>query len=258
MTTAGGRAYPAAVGTPDGEAAARTPSRVIILCGGKGTRAYPYTADVPKPLLQVAGRPVLRHLMDIYAAQGCCDFVLAAGYKREMIEEFAKGVPDEWGVEVVDTGLETNTGGRVERCRAWVDGPTFVTYADGLGDVDLAALAVTHRAHPGAATVTTVPLPSQYGTLDCDDDGRVVGFREKPRLPDHWINAGYFVIEPRVFDHWEGEDLERQVLPALSAGGQLYAYRHQGFWKSMDTMKDALELTELAAGPRAPWLRAPT
>lgn len=232
--------------------------KVIVLCGGKGTRAYPYTVDLPKPLLAVAGRPILAHLMEIYAAQGCTDFVLAAGFKIELIEDYAKTVPGHWSVHVVDTGLDTNTGGRVSRCRDLVEGDTFLTYADGLGNVDLSALLSFHRGHGGAATVTTVPLPSQYGTLDCDDDGLVVGFREKPRLVDHWINAGFFVISERVFDHWQGEDLERDVLPTLSSARQLYAYRHQGFWKSMDTMKDARELTVLAGERTAPWRLART
>jgi glucose-1-phosphate cytidylyltransferase len=228
--------------------------KVIILCGGKGTRAYPHTMDVPKPLLEVSGRPILSHLMEIYALQGCTDFVLAAGFKIDLIESYAETLPDDWVVDVVDTGLETNTGGRVVRCRDHVRDDTFLTYADGLGDVDLNALVAFHRRHGKAATVTTVPLPSQYGTLDCDERGLVIGFREKPRLADHWINAGFFVINEKVFDHWYGEDLEREVLPSLSAGRQLYAYRHNGFWKSMDTMKDALELGVLATERPAPWL----
>lgn len=233
---------------------------MIILCGGRGTRAYPHTMEVPKPLLEVAKRPILAHLMEIYARQGCTEFVLAAGFQAGLIREFA-GVTarhEPWEIEVVDTGLETNTGGRVSRCRAWVEGDTFLTYADGLGDVDLPALMAFHASHGRAATVTTVPLPSQYGTVDCDLDGLVLGFKEKPQLTDHWINAGFFVISPAAFDHWEGEDLERDVLPALSAARQLVARRHMGFWKSMDTVKDGLELTALAEdAPSAPWLPSP-
>jgi glucose-1-phosphate cytidylyltransferase len=132
----------------------------------------------------------------------------------------------------------------------------FATYADGLGDVDLTALLSFHHAHPGAATLTTVPLPSQYGTIEQGEDGKVLRFREKPVLPDHWINGGFFVFDRRAFENWQGNDLEREVLPALGAAGELYAYRHRGFWKSMDTYKDALDLTALAAEGRKPWARS--
>ena len=227
--------------------------KTVILCGGKGTRAYPHTVDVPKPLLFVGGRPVLSHVMEIYANQGFRDFILAAGYKQELIENFAVSCDASWSVEVVDTGEETNTGGRVARLADQVGETFFVTYADGLGDVDLHALLGLHRRHPGAATITTVPLPSQYGTLDIADDGRIVEFREKPRLADHPINAGFFVFDRRAFDFWVGEDLEREVLPALGAAGELFAYRHDGFWKSMDTHKDSRELSALFQHGRGPW-----
>jgi glucose-1-phosphate cytidylyltransferase len=232
--------------------------KAVILCGGKGTRAYPHTVDLPKPLLEVAGRPILQHVMEIYASAGFTSFVLAAGFRCELIEEFAGTLPRQWAVEVVDTGENTNTGGRVERCAALLGDEFFVTYGDGLGDVDLQRTLAFHRAHEGAATVTVVPLPSQYGTIECDPESRVVEFREKPVLPDHWINAGFFVMHRSVFDHGWGEDLERDALPALGAAGELYAYRHEGFWKSMDTYKDALELTTLAEQAerehgRAPW-----
>ena len=233
--------------------------RTLILCGGKGTRAYPHTVEVPKPLLEVAKRPVLEHLMEIYAAQGFTDFVLAAGYKIEVIEAFAAELDRTWTVEVVDTGEDTNTGGRVRRCADRLDDTFFLTYADGLGNVDLGALAAFHRGHPGAASLTTVPLPSQYGTLDLDGTGRVQAFKEKPRLPDHPINAGFFVLDQRAFDLWPdpGEDLERDVLPALGAVGELFAFTHLGFWKSMDTYKDAVELGTLCADGPGPWLAEP-
>jgi glucose-1-phosphate cytidylyltransferase len=135
----------------------------------------------------------------------------------------------------------------------------FLTYADGLGNVDLSQLLDFHRSHTGAATLTTVPLPSQYGTIDLDGDGRVREFREKPRLPDHIINAGFFVLDSRVMEHWPepGEDLEREVLPALGARDELFAFRHLGFWKSMDTYKDAVELGTLCSDGEPPWLAPP-
>lgn len=227
--------------------------KTVILCGGKGTRAYPHTVDVPKPLLFVGGRPVLSHVMEVYANQGFTDFVLAAGYKRELIENWAASADASWDVSVVDTGEDTNTGGRVARVADMLGDTFLVTYADGLGNVDLQALLAFHRSHGRAATLTTVPLPSQYGTLVVGDDGRIEDFREKPKLPDHPINAGFFVFERRAFDFWAGEDLERDVLPALGEAGELFAYRHQGFWKSMDTHKDSRDLSALFERGRGPW-----
>jgi glucose-1-phosphate cytidylyltransferase len=230
--------------------------QAVVLCGGKGTRAWPQTAEVPKPLLPVAGRPVVGHVLDVFAGQGVTDFVLAAGVRHDLIAEFAAQEPPPRRVEVIDTGEDTGTGGRIRRCLDRV-GPTFfATYADGLSDVDLAALLAFHHDHGGAATLTTVPLPSPYGTLDCDDDGRVRRFREKPTLLDRWINGGFFVFEQRALASTAGDDLERDVLPALSDAGELFAYRHRGFWKSMDTYKDALELTALCQDGSAPWLRS--
>jgi glucose-1-phosphate cytidylyltransferase len=228
--------------------------KTLILCGGKGTRAYPHTLELPKPLLEVAGRPVLLHVMEIYAMQGYSEFILAAGYKQELIEEFAAKTDPSWQVSVVDTGETTNTGGRVHACRDHVGDTFFVTYADGLGNVDLQALERFHRAHAGSATMTTVPLPSQYGTIEVSPEGRVERFREKPRLPEHHINAGFFVLDSSVYHAWPGEDLERDVLPALGQRGELFAYRHDGFWKSMDTYKDSLELSSLYDEGTTPWM----
>jgi glucose-1-phosphate cytidylyltransferase len=229
--------------------------QTVILCGGTGVRAMPSTLEVPKPLLLVGDRPVLAHVMEIYADQGFTDFILAAGYKAELVWKFAQTLPASWQVEVVDTGEQTNTGGRVMKVRERLGAEFFLTYSDGLGDVDLHHLLDFHRAHGGAATVTTVSLPSPYGTFDLDDKGRVSGFREKPKLHDHPINAGFFVMASRVFERWDGQDLEREVLPSLANAGGLFAYRHEGFWKSMDTQKDAQELTALCAGGRGPWVR---
>jgi glucose-1-phosphate cytidylyltransferase len=227
--------------------------RTLILCGGKGSRAYPRTLEVPKPLLEVGGRPVLAHVMEIYARQGFTDFVLAAGFMAKLVEEFAATLPTEWTVDVLDTGVETNTGGRVAQCAPVMGETYFVTYSDGLGNVDLQNLLDFHRGHGKATTLTTVPLPSQYGTIETGGGGKVERFQEKPRLPDHWINAGYFVVEQRATKWFVGEDFERDVLPALGAAGELYAYRHHGFWKSMDTYKDALDLTVLCADGVPPW-----
>ena len=226
----------------------------VILCGGRGTRAHPHTAEIPKPLLEVGDRPVLRHVMDIYAAQGFDRFVLAAGYRADAIADFAADLPTAWSVEVADTGVDTGTGARVRACRHLVGDTFFLTYGDGLGDVDLPELRRFHDEHGGGVTVTTVALPSPYGTLELDADGRVDRFREKPSLPDHRINAGFLVVDRRSVDTWEGDDLEREVLPALVTKGELYARDHHGFWRSMDTHKDALELAELCSRGAPPWL----
>jgi len=227
--------------------------RTVVLCGGQGTRALPLTVDVPKPLLEVGGRPVLVHLLEIYARRGHTSFVLAAGYRAELIAEFARTLPSSWTVDVVDTGVDTNTGERVRAVADRAGELFFLTYADGLGNVDLDALLGFHQQHGRLATLTTVPLPSPYGTLDIASDGRVDRFVEKPRLEDHHINAGFFVFNRAALDRVEGADLEREILPALSQVGELHAYRHEGFWKSLDTYKDALELSALCGQTPPPW-----
>ncbi len=229
--------------------------KTVILCGGRGTRAYPHTETIPKPLLDVAGQPILRHVMEIFAAQGYRDFVLATGYLGDQIARYAKELPDDWDVTLVDTGADTGTGARVEQCRPCLSDRFMVTYGDGVGDVNVDRLIEQHTRSGAVATLTTVPLPSPYGTVDFDDDGRVGSFREKPVLWDHWINAGFLVFEPSAFDHWHGNDLEQEVLPGLAASGLLFAYRHNGFWASMDTYKDALRLSSLCRDGSPPWLR---
>jgi glucose-1-phosphate cytidylyltransferase len=164
-------------------------------------------------------------------------------------------------VQVVDTGEDTATGSRVLRCLDRLGEGFLVTYGDGLSDVDLRSLLAFHAQHAKAATVTAVPMPSQFGALELGDGDGVERFVEKPVLSDHWINGGFLVFERRAFDQWVGDDdacdLERDVLPALAEAGELFAYRHTGFWRSMDTYKDALELSRLAADGRPPWTRSP-
>jgi glucose-1-phosphate cytidylyltransferase len=236
--------------------------KTLILCGGKGTRAYPQSLEMPKPLMAVGESPILLHLMGIFARQGFTDFVLAAGYRADMLETFAETLPEDWSVKVIDTGVDTGTAGRIVRSAAAL-GPQgmgesfFATYGDGLGSIDLKALLDFHRSHPGAVSVTAVPLPSPYGTLEWDKTGRVTRFVEKPKLSDHWINAGFFVIDERAFDSFEGDDLERDVLPSLADAGELYVHKHAGFWRSMDTYKDALELSALCREGDGPWTTLP-
>ncbi len=229
--------------------------KVVILCGGKGTRAYPFTEYLPKPMLPVDGTPILVQVMRLFAAQGFTDFVLSVGYRKEVIADYFHGKQTDWNVELVDTGVETNTGGRILGCRDVV-GDTFIaTYADGLSNVSLRALLDFHGSHNGLATITTVPLRSQYGTLVTDPAGRVLSFREKPVLREHWINAGFFVLDRAVFDHWQGDDLEREVFPNLAAKGLVYGHRHDGFFKSMDSYKDQLEFEQLVQSGEIPWMK---
>ncbi len=233
----------------------------VVLCGGKGTRAWPATAEVPKPMLPVADRPALAHVIEIYARQGVRRFVLATGYRGDVVADWARTLPSDLEVIAHDTGEESNTGERVRRCGELEGDTSFAPYGDGLGTVDIGALLATHRAatETGAlATVTTVALPSQYGTVDTDGEGRVTGFNEKPLLHDHRINAGFFVFEKRALEAWAGPDRERDVLPDLAGRRALQSYKHPGFWKSMDTQKDVADMTRLATEGGSPWLQLPS
>jgi glucose-1-phosphate cytidylyltransferase len=229
---------------------------VVILSGGRGTRLQERTKEIPKPLVEVGEWPILWHVVRIYAAQGFRRFFVATGYKGELIEEFVAGEdwPDGVEVECVDTGLDTPTGGRINKLRDRLGSRPFcATYGDGVADIDLADLLAFHRGHGAAATMTVVRPVLQFGVTELNGDGVVVGFQEKPRS-DHWINGGFFCFEPEVFDYLRDDSvLEREPLEALAAGGQLRGYRHTGFWKCMDTYKDAVELNDLWAGDEPPW-----
>ena len=227
--------------------------KVAILCGGRGTRLQEKTVDIPKPLVEIGGRPILWHVMQLYLVQGVEEFVLCTGYKRELIEEFAAGFAGA-DVQCVDTGLDTPTGGRIHRIRDRIGDETFMaTYADGLADIDLRALEAHHRAHSDAATVTVVRPELQFGVALLDGGDRVTGFHEKPRA-EHWINGGFFVFEPDVFEYLgDSSVLEREPLEGLADDGQLHAFRHTGFWECMDTYKDAVQLNDLWADGQAPW-----
>jgi len=226
---------------------------VVILCGGKGTRSYPFTEYFPKVMMPINGMPILVHLMHIYASQGFTSFVLATGYRKEMIYDYFDGRFQKWNIEIVDTGAESDTGERIAKCRPYVDGTFFATYGDGLGDLDFEALLASHRRASTLATLTTVPLRSQYGMVVFDKAGKVERFQEKPVISDYWINAGFFALEARAFDHWHGRNLEQEVLPALAARGELSVFQHRGFWKSMDTSKDQQEMEQLYIDGVAPW-----
>jgi glucose-1-phosphate cytidylyltransferase len=229
---------------------------VAILCGGRGTRLRERTETVPKALVEIGGRPILWHVIGIYAAQGFERFLLATGYLGEAVERFVAGEswPEGVSVECVETGLDTPTGGRIAQLAERLDGETFcATYADGVADIDLEALLGFHREHGAAATMTVVRPHLQWGVAELDGDGKVEGFVEKPRS-ERWVNGGFFCFEPGVLDYLdEGSVLEREPLARLAADGQLRAYRHGGFWDCMDTYKDAVVLNDLWASGEAPW-----
>ena len=209
---------------------------------------------LPKPLVDVGGRPILWHVMSLYAAQGRRRFVLLLGNGAEHLRAFAATLPPELEVTCLDTGVDTPTGGRVLAAADRLDGATFhLTYADGVADIDLAALEGFHFGHDAAATVTVVRPVSQWGMVHLDGDGRVDRFEEKPRL-ESWVNGGFFLMESRAIEFIApGEALERRPLEALAAAGELRAFRHDGFWDCMDTYKDTLLLNELWERGEAPW-----
>ena len=231
------------------------PIKVVILCGGKGTRSYPFTEYFPKVMMPINGTPILMHLMRIFAEQGFTNFVLAAGYRMEILTDYFDGRSLGWDVRIVDTGNDADTGERIERCKDLVGSTFMATYGDGLGNLDIHSLLASHKASGGLATLTTVPLISQYGLISFSTDGKVTDFNEKPTIPDYWINAGFFVFNKEVFRHWEGKNLESEVLPSLAAKGKLYTYKHEGFWQSMDTTKDQQKLEELYNEGSIPWRR---
>jgi glucose-1-phosphate cytidylyltransferase len=229
---------------------------VVILCGGRGTRLREHTQTIPKPLVEIGGRPILWHVIRIYAAQGFDRFLLCTGHRGELIERFVEndGLPPGLGIECIDTGEDTPTGGRVARVADRLGGERFcVTYADGVADVDLAALLDFHREHGALATMTVVQPELQFGVAELNGDGHVRGFTEKPRF-DGWINGGFFCFEPGALEYIADDSvLEREPLERLAGDDQLRAYRHSGFWDCMDTYKDAVLLNDLWAGGRAPW-----
>jgi glucose-1-phosphate cytidylyltransferase len=229
---------------------------VVILCGGRGTRLRERTESVPKALVEIGGRPILWHVIGIYAAQGFKRFLLATGYLGMAVEEFAasESWPGGVVVECLDTGLDTPTGGRIVQLADRLEGDTFcATYADGVADIDLGALLDYHHEHGDLATMTVVRPHLQWGVAELGDDGRVEGFAEKPRS-EHWINGGFFCFEAGALAYLAPDSvLEREPLARLSADRQLHAHRHEGFWDCMDTYKDAVVLNDLWVGGEAPW-----
>ncbi|WP_338289233.1 glucose-1-phosphate cytidylyltransferase [Luteolibacter sp. LG18] len=251
--------------------------KAVILAGGLGTRLSEETSLKPKPMIEIGGRPILWHILKIYSSHGINDFVICAGYKGYVIKEYFANYflhmsdvtfdmvgntmevhqkkAEPWKVTVVDTGDETMTGGRIKRIRPYVEGETFCcTYGDGVGDIDMTALVANHRASGREATLTGVQPPGRFGALSIEDNA-ITAFQEKPEGDGSWINGGFFVLEPSVFDRIAGDSTvwEREPLEGLASERQLGIYRHHGFWRPMDTLRDKLELERLWDTRCAPW-----
>lgn len=251
--------------------------KVVILAGGLGTRLAEETEVRPKPMVEIGGQPLLWHIMKHYGHFGHKEFVVALGHKGESIKKFftdylhlsgsftvdlAAGKVqrhrherEEWKLHLMETGLETMTGGRLKRLSGMIsDGPFLMTYGDGLSNVDLDKLLAFHRAHGKLATVTVVRPPSRFGSFEFAGD-QVSKFIEKPQAGEGWISGGFFVLEPKVLDYISGDDTswEREPMERLASAGQLMAYRHDDFWQCMDTLRDKRHLEGLWAGGRAPW-----
>lgn len=254
--------------------------KTVILAGGLGTRISEESQFKPKPMIEIGGRPILWHIMKLYSSYGFNDFVVCLGYRGYVVKEYfanyvlhnadltvdlAKGSieyhatnHEPWRVTLVETGADTMTGGRLKRVAGYLDPgePFFMTYGDGVSDVDLGALAAFHKAHGKAATITAVAPPGRFGALEIND-GRVDRFVEKPPGDQGLINGGFFVLDPSVLDRIDGDPTiwEREPLEGLAADGELMAWRHDGFWAAMDTLRDKNILEALWASGEAPWRR---
>lgn len=255
--------------------------KVVILAGGLGTRLAEETTIRPKPMVEIGGKPIIWHLMNIYARAGFTEFIIAAGYKQEYIKDYFRSIYStlhdltvdfssgtiehhvkskiDWKVHVVDTGLSTMTGGRIKRVQHLVGREPFLcTYGDGLAQIDIAGLVAFHKRAGLQATVTAVHPPARFGVLRMDGD-RVVNFSEKPQASEGWINGGFFVFDPSIFDRIQGDEtlLEHEPLMGLADDGQLAAYKLDGFWQPMDTLRDKRHLEELWVSGSAPWTLTP-
>lgn len=233
--------------------------KAVILAGGLGTRMGDETASRPKPLVEVGGRPIIWHILKIYQAYGISDFVVCAGYAGALLEAYFRQPQDEpWRVQVVDTGETTATGGRLKRVAHLLGSDPFcMTYGDGVADVDVRSLVEFHRGHGKLVTVTAVRPWLPFGVITFPDSGSgvTVGFEEKPRLNDVWVNSGFFVIDPKALALIGGDEQawENGPMAELARVGQLAAYRHEGYWQCMDTPKDRQALEQAWAARQAPW-----
>jgi glucose-1-phosphate cytidylyltransferase len=255
--------------------------KVVILAGGFGTRISEESHLKPKPMIEIGERPILWHIMKTYSSYGFNDFVICLGYKGYCMKEYFAHYflhesdvtfdfknqnerlihhhsAEPWTVTLANTGLETMTGGRVKRIREYVgDEPFMLTYGDGVSDVNIQELVSYHKAHGKLATVTSIQPSGRFGALDLAECNTVRGFQEKPKGDGAWINAGFFVLDPKIFDYIAGDEtiLEKEPLENLARAGELVAYTHSGFWQPMDTLRDKNHLEDLWKGGKAPWKR---
>lgn len=252
--------------------------KVVILAGGYGTRISEESEHKPKPMIEIGGKPILWHIMKIYSSFGFNDFIICCGYKGFVIKEYFanyflhmadvtfdmannsmkvhRQFAEPWSVTLVDTGIDTMTGGRIARVREYIgEEPFMLTYGDGVGDIDIARLISHHRTNRRLATLTAVQPFGRFGAIDMDGSDAIRSFTEKPKGDGSWINAGFFVCEPEVFNYIEGDATvwERGPLERLASEGQLTAYKHEGFWRPMDTLRDKNELEKIWTSGAAPW-----
>ncbi|KIX10892.1 glucose-1-phosphate cytidylyltransferase [Dethiosulfatarculus sandiegensis] len=252
--------------------------KVVILAGGMGSRLGEETDIKPKPMVQIGTRPILWHIMKIYSAQGFNDFLILLGYKGYYIKEYFsnyflhqsditidlvsnslevhKTEAEPWRITLVDTGLSTMTGGRIKKAKPYLEDETFMlTYGDGVSNIDLNALLAHHKSHNGAMTLTSVQPTGRFGALTIEDDHRITDFQEKPEGDGAWVNGGFFVCEPKVFDYIEGDatSFEAAPLENLARDGELYSFKHKGFWKCMDTLRDKNDLCDMWNQGQAQW-----
>ena len=214
--------------------------KVILLAGGFGTRLSEYTETLPKPMVEIGGKPILWHIMNFYAKYNHKNFYIALGYKGEIIKKYFSNLSEDWEINLIDTGQETMTGGRVKRLKNLIGNETcLLTYGDGLSNINLNSLIDFHKKHGKLVTVSAVRPPARFGAIKLNND-RVVNFKEKSKTEEGWINGGFFVIEPKFFDFIEGDKtyLEREPLEKAVREKELYAFKHNGFWQCMDTKRD--------------------
>ena len=232
--------------------------KVIILAGGFGTRLSEETDFIPKPLVSIGDKPIIQFIMEIYSFYGLNDFIILLGYKGEMIKEYFHQLNynDKWKIQFLDTGLNTDTGGRIKRAAPFIKNRSFLlTYGDGLANINIKDLIQFHNNHNGIITMTSVQLASRFGILEIGDKGKVLQFKEKPKENEAWINGGFFVCEPNVIEYIDNDNttFEKEPLSNISKEGRLFTYRHKGFWKCMDTLRDKRELEILADLDSPPW-----
>mgnify|MGYP001298918780 FL=1 len=231
--------------------------KVIILAGGFGTRLSEYTNTIPKPMIQVGNKPILHHIMQFYANFGHTDFYVALGYKGEVIKKYFSNIDSDWNINLIDTGSNSMTGGRVKRLQKFIGKETFMlTYGDGLSDININNLISFHKNHRKMVTISAVRPPARFGALKLKDS-EVVSFKEKSQLTESWINGGFFVMEPDFFEMLSSDEtvLEKEPLEKAASTKELIAFRHEGFWQCMDHKLDKDLLDEMCSKKEAPWLK---